>query len=168
MRGDTSAASKRRLAPRSLVAVFLGVVLLVTTAVQWVSHAEQAAAPASPNQNYTGQTSSVDQAGMLAGRRRFEAGARSAWHIHPAGQLIFIEEGRARVQRRGEPIRELKQHESDFTPANVPHWHGAAPDSHAVQASLSFGGIGPWLEPVTDDEYRGTVKPANSSAVTRP
>jgi quercetin dioxygenase-like cupin family protein len=152
----------RRLPARSLVALFLGAVLVVTTAVEWVSYAEQAAASQSPNQNYTGQTSSVDQAGMLAGRRRFEAGARSAWHIHPAGQLIFIEEGRARVQRRGEPIRELKQHESDFTPASMPHWHGAAPDSHAIQASLSFGGIGPWLEPVTDGEYRGIAKPPSS------
>ena len=153
---------KRRLAPRPLIGLSLGAVLLVTTTAQWVSSAQQGGAPPpSPNPNYTGQTSSVDQAGMLAGRRRFEAGARSAWHIHPAGQLIFVEDGRARVQRRGEPIRELGRHESDFTPANVPHWHGAAPDSHAIQASLSFGGIGPWLQPVTDDEYRGTAKPSN-------
>jgi quercetin dioxygenase-like cupin family protein len=95
---------------------------------------------------------------MLAGRRRFEPGARSAWHTHPAGQLIFVEEGRARVQRRGEPIRDLGPQESDFTAANVPHWHGATPDSHVIQASLSFGGIGPWLEPVTDEEYLGTTK----------
>jgi hypothetical protein len=27
-----------------------------------------------------------------------------------------------------------------------------------IQASLSFGGIGPWLEPVTDDEYLGKAK----------
>jgi quercetin dioxygenase-like cupin family protein len=95
---------------------------------------------------------------MLAGRRRFEPGARSAWHTHPAGQLIFVEEGRARIQRRGEPIRDLDPQESDFTAANVPHWHGATPDSHVIQASLSFGGIGPWLEPVTDEEYLGTTK----------
>jgi quercetin dioxygenase-like cupin family protein len=131
-----------------------------TTSFEWLSYAQQPAAVRSPaSANYTGQTSSLDQAGMLPGRRRFEAGARSAWHTHPAGQLIFVEEGRARVQRRGAPIRNLGPHESDFTEANVPHWHGAAPDSHVIQASLSFGGIGPWLEPVTDEEYSGKTKP---------
>lgn len=140
----------------SVAAAFVG-----TIAFGWIVDAQQtppAAARSQAGANYTGQTSSVDQAGMLPGRRRFEAGARSAWHTHPAGQLLFIEEGRARVQRRGEPVKELGTHESDFTEANVPHWHGAAPDSHAIQASLSFGGIGPWLEPVTDEEYSGKTK----------
>jgi quercetin dioxygenase-like cupin family protein len=134
----------------SLIAVFVG-----TVSFQWSSHAQQAPAGASAqaSANYTGQTSNVDQAGMLAGRRRFERGARSAWHTHPAGQLLFVEEGRLRVQRRGERLKDLGPHESDFTEANVPHWHGATPDSHAIQASLSFGGIGPWLEPVSDAEY---------------
>jgi quercetin dioxygenase-like cupin family protein len=140
-----------------VVALSLSTIMLVTASAQWVSHAQQPATPSPPpaSPNYTGQTSSVDQAGMLAGRRRFEAGARSSWHTHPGGQLLFIEQGRARVQRRGEPIRELGPGDSDFTRANVAHWHGAAPDQSAVQASLSFGGIGPWLEPVTDKEYMG-------------
>jgi quercetin dioxygenase-like cupin family protein len=148
---------KQPVSARVLVALSLCAILLVTMSAQWVSSAQQtgegAAAPPSPN--YTGQTSSVDQAGMLAGRRRFEAGARSSWHTHPEGQLLFIERGRGRVQRRGQPIKELAQGDSDFTGPNVPHWHGAAPDQAAVQASLSFGGIGPWLEPVTDKEYLG-------------
>lgn len=77
------------------------------------------------------------------------------------------------MQRRGQPIRDLGPHQSDFTAANVPHWHGAVPDSHVIQASLSFGGIGPWLEPVTDEEYLGKSLPSShptmrnaSSAVT--
>jgi quercetin dioxygenase-like cupin family protein len=136
----------------SLVALFVG-----TIAHGWRAAAQQppAAGGGGASANYTGQTSNVDQAGMLPGRRRFEAGARSAWHTHPAGQLLFVEEGRLRVQRRGEPLKDIALHQSDFTGANVPHWHGATPDSHVIQASLSFGGIGPWLEPVTDDEYFG-------------
>jgi quercetin dioxygenase-like cupin family protein len=139
----------------SLAALFIG-----TMSFEWTSHAQQppAAVRSQAGANYTGQTSNVDQAGMLPGRRRFEPGARSAWHTHPAGQLIFVEAGRSRIQRRGEPIKDLGPHESDFTEANVPHWHGAAPDSYVIQASLSFGGIGPWLEPVTDEEYLGKTK----------
>jgi quercetin dioxygenase-like cupin family protein len=144
--------STRSIVRLSLVAVFIG-----TVAHEWVVDAQQAPAAGrgGASANYTGQTSSVDQAGMLPGRRRFEAGARSAWHTHPAGQLLFVEEGRLRVQRRGEPIKDVGPHQSDFTAANVPHWHGATPDSHVIQASLSFGGIGPWLDPVTEDEYLG-------------
>src|SRR5688572_20230297 len=141
--------SRRTVVRLSLVAVFVG-----TVSFEWASHAQQPA-PQQGSANYTGQTSSVDQTGMLAGRRRFERGARSAWHTHPAGQLLFVEEGRLRVQRRGERLKDLGPHESDFTAANVPHWHGATPDSHAIQASLSFGGIGPWLDPVTEAEYLG-------------
>ena len=147
----------RHLSVRTVVRLSLAAVFVATVTFEWVSHAQQppAGAPAQGSANYTGQTSNVDQAGMLAGRRRFERGARSAWHTHPAGQLLFVEEGRLRVQRRGERLKDLGPHESDFTEANVPHWHGATPDSHAVQASLSFGGIGPWLEPVSDAEYSG-------------
>jgi quercetin dioxygenase-like cupin family protein len=144
--------STRMVVRWSLVVVFAG-----TVSAHWISHAQQPPAdvPRQGSANYTGQTSNVDQAGMLAGRRRFERGARSAWHTHPAGQLLFVEEGRLRVQRRGERFKDLGPHESDFTEANVPHWHGATPESHAIQASLSFGGIGPWLEPVTEPEYLG-------------
>jgi hypothetical protein len=97
---------------------------------------------------------------MLAGRRRFEPGARSVHGTRiPPASCCSSRTPACRVQRRGEPIKDLARHESDFTGANVPHWHGATPDSHAVQASLSFGGIGPWLEPVTDEEYAGPAKP---------
>lgn len=148
----TREVSRRTVVRLLLIALFLGMV-----SFEWISHAQQppAGAPPQGSANYTGQTSNVAQAGMLAGRRRFERGARSAWHTHPAGQLLFVEDGRLRVQRRGERIKDLGPLESDFTEANVPHWHGATPDSHAIQASLSFGGIGPWLDPVTEAEYLG-------------
>ena len=146
----------RQVSRRTVVRFSLAVLFIGTTSFEWISHAQQpVGAPPQGSANYTGQTSNVDPAGMLAGRRRFERGARSAWHTHPAGQLLFVEDGRLRVQRRGEPFRDLAPRESDFTPANVPHWHGATPDSHAIQASLSFGGIGPWLDPVTEQEYLG-------------
>jgi quercetin dioxygenase-like cupin family protein len=148
----------RDVSARTAVRLLLATVFVGTMAFEWILDAQQPPAAGAASPNYIGRTSNVDQAGMLPGRRRFEAGARSSWHTHPAGQLLFVEEGRLRVQRRGQPIKDLGPHESDFTEANVPHWHGATPDSHAIQASLSFGGIGPWLEPVTDDEYSGKTK----------
>jgi quercetin dioxygenase-like cupin family protein len=70
---------------------------------------------------FTGRSDALDATGLRATRRRFEAGARSAWHSHPSGQLLFVEEGRARVQRRGQPLREMGRGESDYTGANVQH-----------------------------------------------
>jgi quercetin dioxygenase-like cupin family protein len=119
-----------------------------------------AAAPQAPPSaaNYKGVNKLLPTEDAAKGRRRFEAGAHTAWHIHPAGQLIHVEEGVGVVQRRGEPVKVLRKGETDFTPAGVPHWHGAAPDTHSVMALVHFGGIGPWLEPVTDAEYAEKTK----------
>jgi len=74
------------------------------------------------------------------------------------GQLLFVEKGRGRVQRRGEPIRDLKEGESDYTAPNVVHWHGAAPDQELVQVNIGFGGETKWFDKVTDEEYNGKRK----------
>lgn len=148
----------RRISARVASGLFICTLMVVPMVIQRDSHAQQPAPPVSGQTNFTGVTSSLETTGLLAGRRRFEAGARSAWHTHPGGQLLWVEQGRARVQRKGEPIRDFGALESDFTGPEVPHWHGATPDQSAVQASLSFGGLGKWLDKVTDAEYLGRAK----------
>ena len=88
-------------------------------------------------------------------RRRFETGARTAWHSHPRGQLLFVQQGRARVQKRGEPFRDLGPGESDYTGPDVLHWHGATSNSPLIHVAVGFGGETKWLEKVTDEEYLG-------------
>jgi 4-carboxymuconolactone decarboxylase len=89
-------------------------------------------------------------------RGRFEAGTRSYWHSHDNGQLLFVQEGRGRVQRRGEALKEIGLHESDYTGPRIVHWHGAAPDQHAVFTTVSFGGATQWLdEEVPEAQYLG-------------
>jgi quercetin dioxygenase-like cupin family protein len=104
---------------------------------------------------FTGRSRSLEGEGARISRRWFEAGARSAWHRHVDGQLLFVQQGGARVQHRGEPMRELDQGESDYTPPNVEHWHGATPDKELTQVAVSFGEAVEWLAKVTDDEYQG-------------
>src|SRR6266498_1079943 len=108
-------AMKLRVSTRSMVLVPLCGLLVLTTSARWVSYAQQAspAAGAPPTTTFTGESSRMETTGMAMGRRRFEAGARSYWHTHPVGQLIFVEEGRARVQRKGEPIKDLNKGDSD-------------------------------------------------------
>ena len=70
----------------------------------------------------------------------------------------MVEQGRMRLQKRGQPMQELGVGQSDFTGANVVHWHGATPDQPLVQINAGFGGDTKWLDEVTGDEYSGKRK----------
>lgn len=102
---------------------------------------------------FTGKSTVMEGKELTAARRHFEAGARSAWHSHEKGQLLMVEAGRMRTQKKGGAVRELGVHDSDYTGANIVHWHGATPGEALVQINVGFGGETKWLEKVTDAEY---------------
>ncbi len=113
-----------------------------------------AATTPAPNPNATGVVEFQPTEGMLTRRLRFEAGARTNWHTHTHRQMIWAEEGRGLYQEMGEPVKELVKDVPILTKANVPHWHGAAPNSPVVQLTI-YGGDIKWGAPVTDAEYLG-------------
>ena len=117
------------------------------------TQAAGAATPA-PNPNTTGVVAFQQTDGMLTRRLRFEAGARTNWHTHTERQMIWAEEGRGLYQEMGEPVKQLVKDVPILTKANVPHWHGAAPDSYVVQLTI-YGGDIKWGAPVTDAEFLG-------------
>ena len=87
---------------------------------------------------------------------RFEAGARTYWHSHPGGQLLFVTGGTGYYQEKGEPARLLSPGNVVEIPPDVVHWHGAAPDSPFIHLGMSTHvHLGPalWVGPVTDKEY---------------
>lgn len=95
------------------------------------------------------------------GNVTFEAKARTNWHSHPGGQLLFITEGKGYYQAKGEPIRLLKNGDVVEIPRNVVHWHGAAPDSDFAHIAVSLNtddGGAVWIRPVTDEEYSLATK----------
>jgi quercetin dioxygenase-like cupin family protein len=105
--------------------------------------------------NFTGTVAVLDSKEMRTSRIRFEAGARTNWHLHSTGQLLLVEEGRGRLYELGAgKVVDVKAGEPVFTKPNVLHWHGAAPDSPAVQFSVYSGSLD-WKEAVTDEEYTG-------------
>jgi quercetin dioxygenase-like cupin family protein len=104
---------------------------------------------------FTGTSTTMDGKDLTAARRNFEAGARTYWHSHSNGQLLMVEKGRMRLQKRGEAVKELAIGGSDYTGPNVVHWHGATPAAPMVQINVGFGGATNWLEAVTDQEYSG-------------
>ena len=127
-------------------------VLLGLAALLVASTRAQQPAPANPPR-FTGKTEAMDSKDLSVARRRFEVGARTAWHSHDRGQLLMVEEGRMRSQQRGKPINDFGVGESEYTAANVVHWHGAAPGQTLVQLNVGFGGGSKWFEDVSDAEY---------------
>ena len=120
----------------------------------WLAEAQNAATDAA---RFTGVSRALEAEGWRVSHRWFEPGARTAWHRHPGGQLLFVEKGSARVQERGGTLHELATGESHYTAPNVEHWHGATPDGEFTQVALGRGDTSEtvWLEKVSDVQYNG-------------
>ncbi|EAQ49068.1 MULTISPECIES: (R)-mandelonitrile lyase [Leeuwenhoekiella] len=87
----------------------------------------------------------------------FEAGARTAWHTHPAGQTLIITSGAGWVQREGGPIEEVGPGDVVWFPPEEKHWHGASPNkamSHIAIQEEKDGKVVDWLEKVSDEQYQ--------------
>lgn len=90
----------------------------------------------------------------------FEPGCRNNWHSHTGGQILIAVGGVGYYQERGKPARRLVEGDVVEIPANVEHWHGAAPDnwfSHLAIETNPTVNKNTWLEPVSDEEYKATT-----------
>lgn len=114
-----------------------------------------------PAENFTGKAWNIGLVGndsmyTLVGNVYFEPGARSNWHIHPAGQVLIITDGVGYHQIKGQPKQTIRKGDVVKCPPNVEHWHGASPDAGLQQLYIvpnTEKGIVKWLQPVTDEEY---------------
>jgi xanthine dehydrogenase YagT iron-sulfur-binding subunit len=87
----------------------------------------------------------------------FTPGARSAWHTHPAGQLLIVTSGTGWVQEEGGVKREIKPSDVIWTSPGVKHWHGATTTnsmSHIAITNMVNGKNVEWLEKVSDEQYQ--------------
>jgi quercetin dioxygenase-like cupin family protein len=83
----------------------------------------------------------------------FSAGARTHWHAHRGGQLLYGVSGRGRVRSQGAAGHTLTPGDIAHVPAGEWHFHGGAPDSPMAHVSVNLGGPPQWGDPVTDQEY---------------
>lgn len=94
---------------------------------------------------------------MRATNVHFTPGARTAWHSHPVGQVLYAVSGVGRVQLEGEPVQILHPGDTALIPPNTRHWHGAAPDmlfTHLAMSEINDKGEGTaWFEHVSDADY---------------
>jgi quercetin dioxygenase-like cupin family protein len=113
------------------------------------------------NENFTGTAYlhpliTADSLNSISvGNVTFEPGARSKWHLHPAGQILLVTDGVGYYQEKGQPKKILRKGDAIKCPPNVAHWHGASSDSAFVQVAITGREKGEtvWLQPVTDEEY---------------
>ncbi|MDT0678691.1 cupin domain-containing protein [Autumnicola musiva] len=85
----------------------------------------------------------------------FEPGARTNWHQHPNGQIILALSGEGYYQEKDRAKRILNKGDVAKCPADIPHWHGAAPDKEFVQIAVTsrIGGSTQWMSAVSDEQY---------------
>ena len=84
---------------------------------------------------------------------QFAPGARSDWHSHPGGQLLYVVSGAGRVQTEDGSTVRISAGDVVHSPPGERHWHGASPDSPMMHLSITTGGVAAWEEKVSDEEY---------------
>ena len=88
-----------------------------------ITRAGQTPSTAGPADWFTGTVRidplfAAEPPGRAAGAHvTFEPGARTAWHTHPAGQILIVTFGRGRVQREGGPVEEISAGDVVWFPA---------------------------------------------------
>ena len=86
----------------------------------------------------------------------FEPGGKTNWHMHPAGQILLVTEGKGFYQEKGKPARIITKGDVVVIPSKIEHWHGASKDSslNHIAITNNVNGIPvTWLAPVSDEEY---------------
>ena len=89
---------------------------------------------------------------------------RNNWHIHHAkkggGQILVCVAGRGFYQEEGKEAVEMNPGDCINIPAEVKHWHGAAPDEWFSHLAIEVSGVdcsNEWCEAVSEKEY-GNLK----------
>jgi 4-carboxymuconolactone decarboxylase len=99
----------------------------------------------------------------------FQPGARTAWHLHPAGQHMVVTSGVALTGTRDGKIIEFEVGDTVWCPPNIDHWHGATPDAamtHLVITGSLDGENVIWKEKVSDAAYYGRHHRKQKAAVS--
>lgn len=92
----------------------------------------------------------------------FEAKARTNWHSHKSGQILFVVDGIGYYQEQGKSIQLIQKGDVVEIPKNVKHWHGASHQSsmrHIAMITDYDKDKTEWLERVSDEEYNSFKAP---------
>ena len=93
----------------------------------------------------------------------FSAGARSAWHTHPAGQTLIVTKGVILTATEQGVVQLASEGDVVLCPPDLRHFHGATDKQNAAHIALTGIKDGKnvvWLEKVSDKEYKEALKKA--------
>jgi quercetin dioxygenase-like cupin family protein len=134
---------------------------------QTIVRAEEAPAKPGPTENFTGTVTVRMTAEAIAPGQAgtalvtFQPGARTNWHTHPAGQILYVTQGCGWYQEEGSAVARICTGDTIHARPGAKHWHGATNRqsmSHLAISEMLNGKPVDWLQPVTADQFRG---PAN-------
>ena len=89
----------------------------------------------------------------------FEPKARTAWHSHPGGQILYVTSGKGRIvclEGSHAQAFEIRPGDIVHIAPNQNHWHGAAPDNFLIHIAITLHPAGEstdWEQKVSDAEY---------------
>lgn len=92
--------------------------------------------------------------GVMVNNVFFAPGARTHWHRHERGQILFVTSGQGRAYTRDGDGAIIAAGDTVWIPPGEEHWHGAAADSYLLHLAVSLGKT-EWLQPVSDEDYEG-------------
>ena len=82
----------------------------------------------------------------------FTPGARTYWHSHPGGQLLFVTAGRGVIANRAGEVSMLGAGDVAWAEPGEEHWHGACRDSLLAHTAVSHGTT-QWQGEVGEPDY---------------
>ncbi|HTT91674.1 MAG TPA: cupin domain-containing protein [Acidimicrobiales bacterium] len=117
---------------------------------------KQAGTAGKPGSQFTGDVfpylTMVATDGVTINTVNFTPCARTYWHSHERGQILFVVAGLGLVQAEGGPVQFMRAGDTIWAPPGERHWHGAARSSYVVHTAISLGTTS-WAEQVTDEQY---------------
>jgi quercetin dioxygenase-like cupin family protein len=115
----------------------------------------------SPNEHFTGTVWNTRlnevEGGITVIAVQFAPGARSDWHSHPGGQVLYVVSGAGLVQTDEGSTIEISPGDIVYAPPGELHWHGARPGSPMMHLSLTTKGATEWQGKVSDEEYSAHI-----------
>jgi len=100
--------------------------------------------------------------GACSNKVTFAPGARSAWHRHEGGQMLYGLAGNGLVVTRSGEVTRIFDGVVVHACPKEEHWHGAMPYSFMTHLSCELVGETEIYDEVTDSDYAAAVEKARS------
>jgi quercetin dioxygenase-like cupin family protein len=95
--------------------------------------------------------------GVAINNVAFNPGARTFWHFHEVGQVLYVTAGSGWICLEGQEPQVIRQGDTVWIGPNERHWHGANTEHFMVHTATSIGKT-VWQEAVAEQDYLRAVR----------